>query len=350
MLAVFRYAGGLCATVVLLAFAGATTAVAGPVPDGPRLAYTRDGQSLPGEELLTTDPFAARSLSLYRHPGAHHSFQHLSWSPNGTRIAFATHGFGLGEQIYTVSAAGGAPREVSGTRWGFAPVFSPDGETIAFTRELFQEGSGAPEGIAYWSASIWLVDSGGGRPRQLTPWRNRLLLFPSSFSPDGTMLLAERAVELHKRFPEIVSVPVGGGPPSPVFKEGVEPVYSPDGTAIAFVRPRDTGRLTRIDPDNVIGGDLFVVHQDGSPPTRLTFTPNRREVHPSWDPSGERLAFIQWPAKPTLVAQERGTGSSIVEINADGSCRHRLLFTPGLAYREVAWQPGVGREAGPIAC
>lgn len=214
---------------------------------------------------------------------------------------------------------------------------------------FFQEGSGGPEGIAYWSTSIWLVDSRGGRPRQLTPWRHRLLLTPSSFSPDGTRLLAERAIGLGKRFPELVSLPLGGGPPSSVFQEGVEPAYSPDGTAIAFVHPRDTGRFTP-SGSSVPGGDLFVVDSDGSPSTRLTFSPNRREARPSWDPSGERLAFIQLPAKPTPVAQERGTGSSIVEINADGSCRHRLPFTHGLAYREAVWQPGPGREDGRISC
>lgn len=142
MLTMFRYAGGLCVAAVVLTFAGGTPAVAAPVPDGPRLAYTRDGQSLPGEELLTTNPLAVRSFLVYRRPDAHHSFQHLSWSGDGTRLAFASHGFGLGERIYTLRAGGGAPREVTGTRLGFAPVFSPDGETIAFARELLSRRIG----------------------------------------------------------------------------------------------------------------------------------------------------------------------------------------------------------------
>ena len=316
-------------------------------PSGPRLAYARDGQSLSGEELLTTDPFAAQSAVLYRHLGAHRTFNHLSWSPDGDRIAFASHGFGLGERIYTVSADGGKPQEVPGTQLGFAPVFSPDGGTIAFARRLFAERS---DGTIYLSISIWLIDSRGGQPRQLTPWRDGLVLTPSSFSPDEAGLLAERATEAGKRFPEIVSVPVAGGPLSLVVKEGAEPAFSPDGHAIAFIRPHQTGRVTPFERSSVLGGDLFTVRADGSQPTRLTFTPNRREADPSWDPSGERLAFVQLPAKPTQVAQERGTGSSIVQMNSDGSCRDRLLFTPGVSYREPSWQPGLGREAGPIAC
>lgn len=345
MPSVIRYAVSLGAALLVLL--GVVSEAMGDTPNGPRLAYARDGQSLPGEELLTIDPLAASAFLLYRHPYSHRSLRHLSWSGDGTRLAFGSHGFGLGERIYTVSADGGAPREVPGTQFGFAPVFSPDGGTIAFARRLFRERS---DGTAYVSTSIWLIDLRGGQPRQLTPWRDGLLLSPSSFSPDGTRLLAEQAEELGKRFPAIVSVPLDGGPLSLLVENGVEPAYSPDGTAIAFVRPRDTGRVTPIQLSRVQGGDLFVIEGDESRLTRLTFTPNRREAYPSWDPSGERLAFTQLPSKPTSAAQRRETGSSIVEINADGSCRHRLLFTRGLSYREATWQPGAGREAGRISC
>jgi dipeptidyl aminopeptidase/acylaminoacyl peptidase len=327
---VIRYAaGGLC--VAVLVFSAIVGTAAGDVPGGPRLAYARDGQSLKGEELLTTNPLATRPFLIYRHPHAHKSFQHLSWSGSGTRLTFASHGYGFGERIYTLKAGGGAPREVTGTRFGFAPVFSPDGRTIAFARRFFWERS---DGTVYLSVS---------------PWRDGLLISPSSFSPDGTSLLAESLPKQVEHPPEIVSVPLDGGPPSPILEDGAEPAYSPDGTAIAFIRPHDTGRLTRFGY-SVPGGDLYVSDPGEPQPTRLTFTPNRRESHPSWDPSGERLAFIQSPAKPTLAAQRRGTGGSVMEINADGSCRHRLLFTRGLAYREAIWQPGPGRGAGPIAC
>jgi Tol biopolymer transport system component len=342
---VIRYAGGMGILVLLLlVVAGMAAAKAS---SGPTLAYTKDGYSPAGEELLTTNPLATSSFLVYRHPNAHRSFGHLSWSGDGTRLAFASHGFGLGERIYTVSPNGGRLREIPDTTFGFSPVFSPDRGTIAFARHLHKE---RPGGNTYWSTSIWLVASRGGESRQLTPWRDGLLLSPSSFSPDGTSLLAESLPKRREHRPEIISVPLHGGPRSLVLKDGFEPSYSPDGTKIAFIRTHETGRLTPIGQYTVPGGDLFVADSDGSLATRLTFTPNRREVRPSWDPSGERLAFIQSPAKPTLLAQRRGIGSSVAEINADGSCRHRLLFTRGFAYREAVWQPGLGREAGRIEC
>ena len=45
-----------------------------------------------------------------------------------------------------------------------------------------------------------------------------------------------------------------------------------------------------------------------------------------------------------------GFGDTIVQINADGSCRAEVLSSPRAAYFGAAWQPGPGREAGPIGC
>jgi len=43
-------------------------------------------------------------------------------------------------------------------------------------------------------------------------------------------------------------------------------------------------------------------------------------------------------------------GDSIMEINADGSCRTKVLSVPKVTLFGATWQPGPGREAGPIAC
>jgi Tol biopolymer transport system component len=179
----------------------------------------------------------------------------------------------------------------------------------------------------------------------LTPWRDGLFFAPGSFSPDGARLAATR--QKPGEAPEIVSLGLAGGRPSVIVRNGIEPAYSPDGSELAFVRLKNRGRLRKVIP--LVGGDLFVSVADGSNINRLTFTPGKREASPSWDPSGQRLAFTQFPAKATFEALV-GIGSAILEINSDGTCRHRLLFTYGLSYQDAAWQPGPGREAGRIAC
>jgi Tol biopolymer transport system component len=124
-------------------------------------------------------------------------------------------------------------------------------------------------------------------------------------------------------------------------------VLSPDGTRIAYLHQgrkyeergsaggRATGRTT----------DLFVRDIDGSHSLRLTHTPKRAELGPSWDPSGERLVFAQLGSARSLFE----TGE-IVQINADGSCRTKVLSLPKAILLEPVWQPGPGREAGRIEC
>jgi Tol biopolymer transport system component len=73
------------------------------------------------------------------------------------------------------------------------------------------------------------------------------------------------------------------------------------------------------------------------------------ELKPSWDPSGRRLAYTQQRVGPG-ESDFLGFGDSIMEINPDGSCRTRVLSYPNAVLYGVVWQPGLGREAGPIAC
>jgi len=329
--------------LALLAFASAAPAAPSSGPAGPRLAVVKSGEPLAQEQLFTIDPLAEDPAGLWRFPGSFsEEVQRLSWSGDGSALAWET-GFAPLSGVMVAPGKGGRPHLVDGTLGAFGPAFSPDGESIAFGRFRLRRSE---RGLLYLSASsIWIVASEGGRAHQLTPWREGHFLGPSSFSPDGTRLAA-----VHEKAGgyEVVSVLLAGGGMRTIVERGIEPAYSPDGTEVAFVRlnRRQQPRKLRFP---VYGGDLYVAAADGSSVRRLTFSPSRREEAPSWDPSGARLAYTQLPAKLTFDALT-GIGSSIVEINADGTCKHRVLFTYGLSYRAAAWQPGPGREAGRIQC
>lgn len=181
----------------------------------------------------------------------------------------------------------------------------------------------------------------GGRPRQLTPWRKHLALVPSSFSPDGD-LAASRQLG-NGRF-DAVSIPLDGSPIKLLERDAREPVYSPDGSQMAFVRAR-LGPVPP-GPGTALVADLFVRPATGGEATPLTATGGVAEVSPTWDPSGRRISYLSLD----LVALESfGVGFSVGEINLDGTCPTTIAKSRGV-FSAPVWQPGRGREAGPIAC
>lgn len=101
--------------------------------------------------------------------------------------------------------------------------------------------------------------------------------------------------------------------------------------------------------------DLYLVRTDGTAPLRLTNTRWVAETHPSWDPSGQRIAFnsfrISRDPIERIFDELLPFGNSIVQINFDGSCSRTVLGRQrSTALYGAAWQPGPGREAGRIVC
>jgi TolB protein len=350
---VIRRALGAGALALLLA----TSVVSAAAPEGPRMALVRLGAK-PPRGLLTVDRNGGRPLSLGLGRGwpLPYYFSALSWSPDGERLAFSgIVGFQKGDnhetllKLFTVNAEGGDLRAIPGTNGASGPVFSPDGHTVAFTRSVQREGQATTVGGSLWEegftgASIWTVDLLTGAQQQLTPWRNELSYSASSFSPDGTTLLAtvEGSPLLAEAQP--VALALDGSGSRPVFNDGFSAVYSPDGSQIALVR-----RIREYGSDWGESADLFVVGADGSDFRRLTRTPGRTELYPSWDPSGERLAYVRLPIARGEDAPF-GYGNALMQVNADGSCETRVAFARRTLFFAPTWQPGPGREAGRIEC
>lgn len=318
------------------------------VPTGPRLSFMRSGGS--GTQLITSNPeggdqqVVADSRSARPIP-----YGPLAWSADGASLVFpgVSRRFG---GIYIAHADGSHAAPVGDAENGFEPILSPDGQVLAFARE--RERSRRVRGTnetVYDSVSIWLVNLGGGSARRITPWRNGLFETPSSFSPDGSILAVTRSREQRSGLfqDDAVALRLDGSMAGVLAKHAREPVYSPDGMRLAMTI---VGKPRRVKPGLPLlfsPTDLALANADGSGMTKLTHTPRVVEQEPSWDPSGERLAFTQH-GLGTLGYGE--IGGSIMEINADGTCRTKVLSYPKAILRGVSWQPGRGREAGPIAC
>lgn len=328
------------------------------VPSGPRLTFMESSKS--GFKLVSADPSGGDQKVIVGGSGPGQllpfPFAPPTWSGDGTRIAFT--GIRYSEKgalldIYDAAADGTGIVKLPGTAHGLDPVFSRDGRTLAFVRQREREAQRPGRGkvTVFRSAAIWLLDIESGAVRQLTPWRNGVSAFPSSFSPDGSTLAITR--DRHKKGGAIrvsaIALRLDGSGSTVLAENAGEPVYSPDGTQLALITvgKRRTigskGETTTFSPT-----EIAVAAADGSGLTKLTHTRNL-ELAPNWDPSGERLAYTLFRASGG-EADFLGIDDSIMQINADGSCKTKVLSVPNASLYGVTWQPGPGREAGPIAC
>lgn len=128
--------------------------------------------------------------------------RHCAISPNGSTIAFSYKG-----DIYTVSSHGGEARQLTtNPTYDAYPVWSPNGSKIAFASS--REGS----------LDIYLIDMSGGEPRRLTTASGREV--PMAFADNDHVVYlstlmpsAESILFPSSTFPQVYSVAIDGSRP-----------------------------------------------------------------------------------------------------------------------------------------
>ena len=187
------------------------------------------------------------------------------WSPDGTKIAFASAGRDGKRQIYVMNADGSHLKKLADSRDNTDPDWSPDGGKIVFTVH--------PDRINDWVNHIAVMDADG---------ENRVVLENDasvpSWSPDGGKIAF---VSWRDDRNEIYVIGADG--------QGLERLTDDflGGQSLSF---SPNGRRIASDPRDEEFYHIYVMGADGKSPMRLS--PNQaKHSHPTWSPDGRSIAY-----------------------------------------------------------
>ena len=245
---------------------------AGVSPDGTKLVFVHSPErgTIPAElYLAAVDGADARPLTS---PGVR-AKKAPTWSPDGQRIAYQ----GVtdrGVQIFMVDSSGSDPRQLTHADGdSLEPAWTPDGSTILFysNREAEKYQLFAMNRDGTEQRRLLTSESNDSFPR--VSKRGKIVFVSDRGQTEGQELfLVDRDGTGLRQLTTM---------PGSVWC----PAWSPDGTRVVFSHNRDSPKIGS--PGNY---DLYVIDESGANLRALTTEPGQ-ELFPTWTADGEAILF-----------------------------------------------------------
>jgi Tol biopolymer transport system component len=258
------------------------------------------------------------------------------------------------DNIWTINPDGSGALPLTKLAFGkvvgnHVPVWSPDGSRIAFASGRAFDGSDTPN--TNNTLNLWAMNADGSAAGALT----KLTAIDAfsrnpAWSPDGRKIACEsgRALDGSDSFNLSANIWVmnsdgsGGAPLTKISVNGgdsIEPVWSPDGTKVLFASQRALDGSNAANTNSV--QNVWTVRSDGSGATPLTKLTMAFSGRPAWSPDSSKIAFESDRAFDGSDARDVGSVLNIWVVNADGSGAAALtkLTTSSAGSFEPVWSP-----------
>lgn len=273
-----------------------------------------------------------------------------AWSPNGAKIAYesfrALEGGNIpipAANIWVMNADGSnaipLTKLTTDQISSLHSAWSPDGTKIAYDSTRVLDG----RNIAGFNVNIWVMNADGSNTTALTTLRSSLASSVSPvWSPDGTKIAFTSSRALSGLDAALLTRNVwvmnsDGTNAQPLTKLTVAassaPAWSPDGTKIAYVSARALNGT-----NNAGSPNLWVMNADGSgsrPLTALTSTYNMSTETPSWSPDGSKIVFAS--SRATDGSDNGSAIQNIWIVNADGTGARALTSLSTSSSYQPRW-------------
>ena len=231
----------------------------------------------------------------------------LSWSPDGSKIAFVSYR-DENDEIYVMDSNGTNSRRLTyNSSRDVEPSWSPNRNQIAFSSD--RDGN--------WE--IYTMNSNGGDQKNLTnhPDNER----SPTWSPDGERIAFSSVNDERFSFGmDIFAINVDGSNKAKITDSrgrAENPSWSP----ILISKPNDKeleSKIIFINYENFqrrSRNDIFLINPDGSDLIRLTSNSRFNNFDPTWSPDGSKIAF---------TSNRDGNFFELYTIDSDGTEIRRL--------------------------